>query len=372
MQLINVYNKCLDKVNFIYENLDGEFPHITKDGEWLTNTSGHWTGGFWTGLLWLNYLTNNSSTNLNKVLNQTKKLSVRVHDNKTHDMGFIFGPSCVFGSNIQSNSKLEKMAISGAYNMESLLVEKVGLVLAWDEIGYENLAIVDTIMNAPLMIWASQKDENEDLYNKGILLADTIRKNHLRSDYSIFHMVKWDTKNYDIVDRTTHQGYSSETCWSRGQAWALYGFANMYRYTGKLKYLEISKNLAEYYWGKLDNDTMLPKWDFYFKNSKDEPIDSAAASIAASGFLLLSKMLSSIDKTTSEIWKKRGEDLINAILENCLYDSMDKYGIIKKVTVDKPRNSGVNESSMYADYYFMEALYRYLNYENEDMLSLLY
>ncbi|MDN4605889.1 glycoside hydrolase family 88 protein [Sporosarcina highlanderae] len=373
MNLVDVYNNGLKKVVHLKNELDGRFPHITKNGKWLTNTDGHWTGGFWTGLLWLNYLGKKETVELKEqAVQQALKLAVRMDDNKTHDMGFIFGPSCVFGHNIEARERFVEMARAGAHNMEDLFEEEVELVRAWDEPGYEGNAIVDTIMNAPIMIWAARAEDNEVLYEKGIRLANSIMKNHIRDDYSIYHMVKWDTKTFEIIERTTHQGYLPETCWSRGQAWALYGFANMYRYTGNKAYLDTAKNLANYYWNNVDDETKLPRWDFHFKNVEEEPIDAAASSIATSGMLLISHLLKEENEQKSLLWKERSKQIIDSMVEHCFFQSYDKFGIIEKSTVDKPRNSGVNESAMYGDYYFMEALYRYLNYGDEEAISLLY
>jgi unsaturated chondroitin disaccharide hydrolase len=185
--------------------------------------------------------------------------------------------------------------------------------------------------------------------------------------------VRWDTKSYEIVERSTHQGFNADTCWSRGQAWALYGFANMYRYTSKEEYLETSQKLATYFWENLDDRLYLPRWDFVFKNNEDEPLDASAASIAASGMLLLSKLLEQKNKVEpSKLWKERAVKIIESLVKHCFYKNMEEYGLIEHVTVDKPRNSGVNESSMYGDYYFMESLYRLINYDNKKMLDILY
>lgn len=374
MELFDIFQKGLKKVAYMQENLHGNFPHITEKGKWRTYANGHWTGGFWTGLLWFKALyAENSGEQKAIALKQAKKLSVRMNDNKTHDMGFIFGPSCVMGDHIEPDEQLVRMAKAGAHNMEDLFEEKTGLILAWDEPGYEGVAIVDTIMNVPLMIWAAGQENNQAIYNKGITVADHIRENHIRDDYSVYHVVRWDTKTYEIVERTTHQGYSAESCWSRGQAWALYGFANMYHYTSKEAYLETAQKLAVYFWEHLDDNLYLPRWDFVFKNNKEEPLDASAASIAASGMLLLSKMLEQNNqKDQSGLWKEKSKKIIEALLKHCFYKNIEEYGLIENVTVDKPRNSGVNESSMYGDYYFMESLYRLINYDNEKMLAILY
>lgn len=370
--LNDVLNRGFSKVEKMENHLN-EFPHITKQGEWLTFSNGHWTGGFWTGLLWLLSLYKSDAKLKEKPASWAKKLKVRMNDNKTHDMGFIFGPSCILGNHISNNKELREMATAGAYNMKDLYEERSGLVLAWDEPGYEGVAIVDTIMNLPVMIWSANENNQPELQEIANTVASNIMKYHIREDFSTYHTVRWDTETYQIVEQSTHQGYSSTSCWSRGQAWALYGFSNMFRYTNDLKYLQTSEKLATYFWDHLDEEVCLPRWDFVFKNNKNEPIDASAASIAASGMLLLSDMLAQAgENEKSDIWGKRGEKIVQALISNCFYSDIDKYGLIEKATVDKPRGSGIGESTMYGDYYFMEAVYRLDNRNNSKMLNLLY
>ncbi len=147
----------------------------------------------------------------------------------------------------------------------------------------------------------------------------------------------------------------------------------MHRYTSNPSYLQASTRLAEYFWAHLDEPVALPRWDFVFQNNPDEPIDAAAASIAASGMLLLAdRLLLSGREEKAHLWSNRGETIVRALIEHCLYSSMDRYGIIEKAIVDKPRNSGVGESTMYGDYYFVEALYRIVHRNDRSMLDLLY
>jgi unsaturated chondroitin disaccharide hydrolase len=373
MELSAVLDKSLKKVEHM-ERLLKDFPHITKDGKWLTHEHGHWTGGFWTGLLWIKSLYSDApEAEKQNALQWAKRLKARENDNKTHDMGFLFGPSCVMGYKITGDEELARLALAGARNMMDLYEKRSGLVLAWDEPGYEGNAIVDTIMNVPLLIWAAEHTKRPELAELACNLADTILKHHVREDGSIYHLVRWDLDTFEIVERTTHQGFSSETCWSRGLSWALHGFAKMYSCTGKQHYLDASEKLAAYFWNHLDEWWFLPRWDFVFQNREDEPFDAAAGSIAASGMLLLSEQLARAGRTEeSALWYERGTLLVKSLTMHCLYQSLDKYGIIEKATVDKPRNSGINESTMYGDYYYTEAVYRLLNRNNNSFIDLLY
>ncbi len=362
------YQKGLKKVSWMDDNLP-DFPHITRGGRWLLSKEGHWTGGFFIGLLWLRYLEAPDEIQKGRILHWIGRIEKRTADNKTHDMGFLFGPSCAFGYRITGNETLFKMARCGADNMMDLFNERSGFILAWDEKGYEGTSIVDTAMNIPLMLWVAEKTGDNKMTETAITAADSILAHNVRPDGSTYHTVVWDEKGH--VRGGTHQGYSNESCWSRGQAWALYGFSNMYRYTGDEKYLKASKKLAEYFWEHLDHH-FLPRWDFIFQNNDDQPLDCSAAGIGASGMLLLSENLRLLDGAESGIWRERAEAILRALIENALYEEIDKYGIIGKVTVDYPRRSGILESSMYGDYYFMEALYRLKFAGNAEKLGLLY
>jgi unsaturated chondroitin disaccharide hydrolase len=259
MDQLSILQKAFLKIDDMNAKLTS-FPHITRNGKWLTHDNGHCTGGFWSGLFWIKSLYSGTPDNDKETaLKWSKKLSVCENDNKTDDMGFIFGPSCVFGYRITGDSELERLAFAGARNMIDLYEERSGLILAWDEPGYEGRAIVGTIMNLPLLIWTAQKTKKKAYYDIACKIADSIKKHHIRPEGSIYHMVRWDTKTFEIVEKTTHQGFSSETCWSRGQSWALYGFANMYRYTKQENYLSTALMLGEYFLVVLAEVEFLPK-----------------------------------------------------------------------------------------------------------------
>ncbi len=366
---LEAYDRGLRKVRHMEQTLDA-FPHITRDGVWLTHPEGHWTGGFWTGLVWLDYLDSGDAAVAAKAGSWALRLQARCTDNKTHDQGFIFGPSCYFGYNLTGNEAFLPLIQAGARNMADLYNPQTGLILAWDEPGYEGVAIVDTVMNLPLLWIAGALGGSADYQSLCRNVGETIRKHHLRPDGSTYHVARWGADG--TVTGDTHQGHAADSCWSRGQAWALYGFANLCRHTGEDHWLETSLALADYFFAHL-NENGLPAWDFVFQDTPGQPIDAAAGSIAASGVLLAAWLLGKKgDKEGRARCLRRARALLDALIAECLYTRLDRYGIIEKATVDLPRNSGVGESAMYGDYYFMEALYRLRNMDNEAKLELLY
>jgi unsaturated chondroitin disaccharide hydrolase len=361
--------KGFEKVDYLVSSLNG-FPHITKGGRWLENRNGHWTGGFWTGLLWLHYLETGAERFKEEALLRAGQLACRRDDNTTHDQGFIFGPSCIMGYNITGNMELKKQALDGAGNMFDLYDRHVELIRAWAETDYERIAIVDTMMNLPILLWAANQANKKVYWELALSVIDVIQKYHIREDSSTYHVVRWD-ESYRITGGT-HQGYADETCWSRGQAWAFYGFANVYRYTGNAEYLEQANQLARYYIDHLDADYQA-RWDFVFRDDARQPVDSSAGAIAASGLMLLAQLYKQIgNEKQYQYFKTNGEAIVRSLIQHCLYEKTDCYGILEKATVDLPRNSGIGESTMYGDYYFMEALYRIKYENNEEKIALLY
>ena len=146
----------------------------------------------------------------------------------------------------------------------------------------------------------------------------------------------------------------------------------MYRYTGETEFLETAIKIADYYWEHL-NDDLMPAWDFNFRNDSSQPIDAAASSIACAGMALRSEMCGVREDTeAAKLWGERADRIIGAETNICLFEDMDRYGIIRHATVDLPRKSGVDESAMYGDYYFAEALYRRINKDSTKATSLLY
>ncbi len=235
-----VLAKCFEKVNYMNDRLDG-FPHITRKSSWLTNQNGHWTGGFWIGLLWLERIMNDDSGMDEMIKNWAMKLRCRMDDTSTHDQGFIFGPSCVLGYRVTGDDAYLPLIHAGAENLIKQYIPETGLIRAWGESGYDGISIVDTIMNIPLL-WVSG-ELLDDPTRKELCLGvgRRIHEHAVRADYSTYHVVRWD-KDYNIYG-DTHQGFSADSCWSRGQAWALYGFANMYRYTGETEFFETAIKL---------------------------------------------------------------------------------------------------------------------------------
>ena len=329
-----------------------EFPHVTKNGEWLTSEHGRWTAGFFVGMIWMSGMVKDDANIYKTAESWAKRLESRSFDCSTHDMGFLFEPSMVRGFNITGNKYFRDNAVQAAKSLASRFHRKGLYIPAWspeEDLSYLGLAIVDTIMNLPILIWAGRMAGDQDLCKIGNLCAETIQAQHIRPNGSTYHTVDHDDETGAISSKGTHQGADNESCWTRGQAWALHGFAKISIMTGSKEFLTTALQLADYFLNRLGNN-ILPPWDFD-RSGEGQPRDSAAAAIAASGLLELSKVSGDIT------YADQGRRIVLGLIDSCVdFEHPDRPGLLMHGTVDYPRRSGVDESIMYGDHYFMEAL----------------
>ena len=328
------------------------FPHVTKNGDWQTSEHARWTGGFFVGQLWLAGALRGDREILKTARSWALRLAHRATDCSTHDMGFLFEPSCVRGNNVQPDEQLRLLAVCAARSLASRFAAKGRYIPAWDPSEgsqYLALAIVDTVMNLPILYWAAKDSGDSRLHDIAIQTGKTIIAQHIRPDGAIWHVVDHDPQTGEVTHRGTHQGSTDNSCWTRGQAWALYGFTRMAILHPADGMLEAARKTADYFIARMQGH-IIPPWDFD-RSDTAEPVDSAAGAIAASGMLELGRLTG--DKNYSQAGQKLALGLIDACID---FANPNKPGLLMHGTVDYPRRSGVDESIIYGDHYFMEAL----------------
>lgn len=323
------------------------FPHITENGRWVTTEDGYWTGGFWIGLLWHAYKISGNEKYKESAYNWLKRLEGRKND-RTFDLGFLFYPSFVVGYEITKDSSSRKIALEAANNLSMLFHEKSGFVYHEIRLNGKKAGrtIIDVMMNLRLLWWAYKETGDKRYYNVAYTHSKRTIEEFIRGDYSTVHVIDFDLETGEIIRKITVQGYSNDSCWSRGQAWAIYGFALAYKTTKDKLFLETAENLAVYFIKNLPED-YVPYRDF------DDPerliTDSSAAAIASSGLIDLSEL------SGKEEFRDIAINILNSLCNNYLSEE-GKDGILKHGCFHKPENMGVNESLIWGDYYFVEAL----------------
>jgi unsaturated chondroitin disaccharide hydrolase len=294
-----------------------------------------WTASFWTGMLWLAYEITGDEKYRQIAEIHLESFKKRINEEiaiHTHDLGFLYTLSCIAAYKLTNNEEAKHTALQAADHLRNRYVDQAGIIQAWGDLhdpAQRGRMIIDGLMNLPLLYWASQVTGNQQYYDIAYSHAQQTANYIVRANASTFHTFYMDVDTGAPKYGKTQQGYSDESCWARGQAWAIYGFPLSYWYNGDWAFIELAKKLTNYFLNRLPDDYVC-YWDLIFTEG-DEERDSSAAAIAACGMLELANHLPVTDD------------------DKCLY-----------AVYSKPLNVGVDECCIWGDYYYFEALVRLL------------
>ena len=216
--------------------------------------------------------------------------------------------------------------------------------------------IIDTMMNLPLLYWASVENQDPRFKFAAMKHADKAMTSHMRPDGSVRHISIHDPETGERINEEAGQGYAVGSSWSRGQAWAIYGYALSYIHTGKQEYLDTAKQAAHYFIANVCDD-WLPKCDF---RSPADPVyyDSSAGACAACGMIELAKIVPEYEK---KFYLNAAINILKAIEKNFADWSKDTDFVIGMSS--RAYISEQNMNIIYADYYFTEAIYKLKGFE---------
>ena len=213
--------------------------------------------------------------------------------------------------------------------------------------------IIDCLLNIPLLYWASDVTKDERFRKIAIHHADKTMNNHIRGDGSVYHVIRYDTNNGDVIGYPITQGYDAEnSSWSRGQSWALYGFVLSYIHTGDKKYLDTAKKVAHYFIAAICNDGYVPVCDF---RSPDEPVyyDTTAGACAACGLIEIANAVPEFEK---KMYLNAAINILKALDKNHCDWTLKQQAVL--LNGSERYGRGVNMPIIYGDYFFAEAIYK--------------
>ncbi len=332
-------------------------PRTLEKGELKLVASRDWTSGFFPGVLWfLNEYTgtDNWKTEAQKYTSNIEKEKT---NGATHDMGFKVYSSFGTGYRLTGDPHYKDVILQSAKTLATRFRPVVGTLRSWDHSGdkWGFPVIIDNMMNLELLFAATKLTRDSSYYKIAVSHANTTMKNHFREDYSSFHVIDYDTVSGKPIHKHTHQGYSHSSAWSRGQAWALYGYTMCYRETKDPVYLKQAEGIAKFILNhpNLPKD-MVPYWDFNAPGIPNEPRDASAAAITASALYELS-----IYSSDSRYYKQTADKILQSLTKSYRSSIGENKGwILLHSTGSKPSASEVDAPLNYADYYYLEALLR--------------
>ena len=328
------------------------------DGSWKTTAARDWTSGFFPGCLW--YLNESTKDPFFRQAAErwTAGMTGEQFDTGTHDLGFKIFDSYGNGYRLYPSDEYKKVILQTAETLSKRFNPTVGCIKSWDNRKWAYPVIVDNMMNLELLFWAAEHGGSPKLREIAIKHAETTMKNHFRPDGGSYHVLSYDTTNGSVLMRNTHQGYADESVWARGQAWAIYGFTMTYRFTKDSRFLETAKRSADYFIERLPSDNV-PYWDFQAPEIPNEPRDVSAAAICASALFELSSYVK--EPATKAAYLDRAKSILRSLCSApYLAEGTNSHAVLNHAVGSKPAKSEVDVSIIYADYYFIEAMMRYL------------
>jgi len=325
-----------------------------------------WTSGFWTGMLWLAYELTRKGHYRNAAEQQVQSFHHRISnkiDVENHDMGFLFSLSCVAAWKLTGNKLARETALLAADNLMARFHEKPGIFQAWRTLekdcdpDFRGRMIIDCLLNMPLLFWASEQSGNS-MYRCNALRHINQTINYIvRENTSSHHTYFFDPETGYALHGKQHQGYDDNSTWSRGQTWGMLGFTLARHYTGDNNFLDLSRWMSLYYLNRLTTSE-LPLWDFDVPATGPQHIDSSAAAIAACAFLEQAKQLPPQDPyrllCQNAAWKT-----LRDLQQHCSSSqNTSSNGLLLHSVRNMNKNMGVDECSLWGDYFYMEALVR--------------
>ncbi|WP_348520821.1 DUF2264 domain-containing protein [Alicyclobacillus fastidiosus] len=346
--------------------IGSQFPHASMDKKYQLEPASWWTAGFWPGVLWNLYAQTQEDSFLKTARACEDKMAVLLSDVETldHDIGFMWTLTSVADYKITGSKTARQTALLAANLLAARYNIAGNFIRAWNP-WYEGdkncgIAIIDCMMNLPLLYWASEETRDPRFKHIAVQHATMTEREFIRQDGSVFHMVNFDPETGDVIEKLGGQGFSNESSWARGGAWAIYGMALTYKFTRNTIFINAAKNTTKYFLDQL-KDAPYPVWDFKVpdntSNTRYDYPDSSAAAIAACGLLCLADIVE--DVPSAQDYKFQAESILKRLYYTCgTRDDQEEQGLLRHGTGHFPEQKNLDVPLIYGDYFFVEGITR--------------
>jgi unsaturated chondroitin disaccharide hydrolase len=320
---------------------------------------GNWTSSFFTGMALIAW----RATKDDYFLEQTERLAPvyreKVYEqymDTMHDLGFLYSLYSVALYKLTGSREHREVGLRAAEVLFDRFDPKGNYIRAWGRLDeqdtdYAGLAIVDCLMNLPLLFWASEETGDEKFKDAAVRHADTVWKNFVRDDNSVYHALRFNVETGEITGEDNYCARDVGSHWARGTAWAIYGFALAFRYTKDEKYLDAAVEIARKFAENLGDDG-IPVWDFKLQEGEFPLLDTSAASPAVCGIQELEKL-----GVQDEILKKAKNQMLAALVSGEYLNADENVpGVLYEAEVGDGVGKARTAYTSWGDYYLMEAL----------------
>ena len=337
----------------LVEDHPDSFPMVTENGLWRIGGESwtNWCEGFLGGQLWLMYQHTGAAYWREKAEHYSRLIEPRKNDRNVHDLGFLFWPTYKRWFDLTGDLALKAVIVQDGQTMGSRFQEKgqyLHSFLAQDSL------FIDIMMNVGIVFYAAQQTGDQELEHKAMQPCLTTRRTLVRGDGSTAHEGIFDLNSGEFLHQSTQQGWKNDSSWARGLSWALYGFGSVYSLTGDVRFLDTAEACTRFYIERTPPHGVPPNdWD-----EPDPPcaFESSAAAIAASGMLNLANLCK--DGGRARLYRDYAIQILEILTtpEFLAYQSPEWEGILKHGIYHQTKRLGVDESVMWGEYFFLEAV----------------
>ena len=334
------------------------FPMYTQRGHWALagETWTNWCEGFLGGQLWLLYQHTGNPYWKEKAIHYSQLIEPRKLDRSVHDLGFLFWPTWKRWYDLDGDRAVNEVVTQAGRTLALRFQDKGGYLCSFLA---ENSLFIDIMMNVGIIFYAAGLTHDPVLWQVALQHCLTTRRYLVRGDGSTAHEGIFDIRTGEFLHQSTQQGWRGDSCWARGQAWAIYGFGMAYDYTKDPRFLQTAQACADFYIQHTPAHGIPP-------NDWDEPspalaYESSAAAITARGLLFLAKLIET--ESQAAIFRSTAFTILDTLCspEFLAINTPGWEGILKHGIYHQRKGLGVDESSMWGDYFFLDALYEGLH-----------
>ena len=339
----------------LVETYPDMFPMYTHNGKWKHDGEAwtNWCEGFLGGQLWLLYQYSDDPWWRHKAEHYCRLVEHRKTDRTVHDLGFVFWPTWKRWYDLTGDQALNAVVVEAGRTLALRFKEKGQYLRSF--VADESL-FIDIMMNVGIIFYAAQQTGDEDLWRIANQHCLTTRRVLVRGDGSTAHEGIFDAATGEFLRQSTHQGWRGDSCWARGQAWALYGFGTAYEFTRDARFLKTAEACAGYYIEHTPAHGVPPNdWD---EPEPALPYESSAAAIVAGGLLQLAGLTG--DPARAHLYREYALRTLSTLTEPVFLatETPGWEGILKHGMYHERKGLGVDESVMWGEYFFLEAVSR--------------
>lgn len=338
---------------------------LNNKGEVAYGSPYDWRSGFFPGSLWYLYELTGDESWAKQAEYMTASIESAKNLTSHHDVGFIINCSFGNGLRLKNIQNYKDVMIQAAKSLSTRFRPGAGVIQSWNvnnnswqaKKGWECPVIIDNMMNLELMFKATQLSGDSTFYRIAVSHADKTLKNQFRPDGSCYHVVDYATRDGQVRHRHTAQGYADESVWSRGQAWAVYGYTMCYRFTRFDRYLQQARKTLYFMMRhpRMAKD-LVPYWDMDAPKIPNEPRDVSSAAVIASALY----ELMTLDMGHADEYKSYADRIMKSLGSDAYRSKLGEDGnfLLLHSVGSIPHGSEIDKPLNYADYYYLEALSR--------------